>query len=72
MKQPLNNIQSSDLPNVINNNLGWNPDQVINLTIESSEFSEENLLSVMNRIGKKAQENGLTEEILNELLADES
>ena len=43
MKQPLNNIQSSDLPNVINNNLGWNPDQVINLTIESSEFSEENL-----------------------------
>lgn len=72
MKQPLNNIQSSDLPNVINNNLGWNPDQVINLTIESSEFSEENLLSVMNRIGKKARENGLTEEILNELLADES
>ena len=72
MKQPLNNIQSSDLPNVINNNLGWNPDQVINLTIESSEFSEENLLSVMNRIGKKAQENRLTEEILNELLADES
>jgi hypothetical protein len=72
MKQHLNNIQSSDLPNVINNNLGWNPDQVINLTIESSEFSEENLLSVMNRIGKKAQENGLTEEILNELLADES
>ena len=59
MKQPLNNIQSSDLPNVINNNLGWNPDQVINLTIESSEFSEENLLSVMNRIGKKAQENGI-------------
>ena len=72
MKQPLNNIQSSDLPNVINNNLGWNPDQVINLTIESSEFSEENLLSVMNRIGKKAQENGLTEKILNNLLADES
>ena len=71
MKQTLNNIQVSDLPNVINN-LGFQPNQVINLTIESSEFPEDNLLSVMDRIGKKAQENGLTEEILNELLADES
>jgi hypothetical protein len=71
MKQTLNNIQVSDLPNVINN-LGFQPNQVINLTIESSEFPEDNLLSVMDCIGKKAQENGLTEEILNELLADES
>ena len=71
MKQTLCNIQVSDLSNVINN-LGFKPDQVINLTIESSEYSEENLLNVMDRIGKKAQENGLTEEILNELLADES
>jgi hypothetical protein len=52
--------------------LGFNPDQVINLTIESSEFPEDSLLNVMDRIGKKAQENGLTEEILDELLADES
>ena len=71
MKQTLCNIQVSDLSNVINN-LGFKPDQVINLTIESSEYSEENVLSVMDRIGKKAQENGLTEEILNDLLADES
>ena len=71
MKQTLCNIQVSDLSNVINN-LGFKPDQVINLTIESSEYSEENLLSAMDRIGKKAQENGLTEEILNDLLADES
>ena len=71
MKQTLCNIQVSDLSNVINN-LGFKPDQVINLTIESSEYSEENLLTVMDRIGKKAQENGLTEEILNNLLADES
>jgi hypothetical protein len=71
MKQTLNNIQVSDLPNMINN-LGFQPNQDINLTIESSEFPEDNLLSVMDRIGKKAQENGLTEEILNELLADES
>jgi len=71
MKQTLCNIQVSDLSNVINN-LGFKPNQVINLTIESSEYSEENLLNVMDRIGKKAQENGLTEEILNDLLADES
>jgi hypothetical protein len=71
MKQTLCNIQVSDLSNVINN-LGFKPNQVINLTIESSEYSEENLLSVMDRIGKKAQENGLTEEILNDFLADES
>jgi hypothetical protein len=71
MKQTLCNIQVSDLSNVINN-LGFKPDQVINLTIESSEYSEENLLTVMDCIGKKAQENGLTEEILNDLLADES
>jgi len=71
MKQTLCNIQVSDLSNVINN-LCFKPDQVINLTIESSEYSEENLLTVMDRIGKKAQENGLTEEILNDLLADES
>lgn len=71
MKQTLCNIQVSDLSNVINN-LGFKPDQVINLTIESSEYSEENLLSVMDRIGNKAQKDGLTEEILNDLLADES
>jgi hypothetical protein len=52
MKQTLNNIQVSDLPNIINN-LGFNSNQVINLTIESSDFPEDSLLSVMDRIGKK-------------------
>ena len=33
---------------------------------------EEDLLTVFDRIGKNAQEKGLTEEILQELLADES
>ncbi|NMG59504.1 hypothetical protein E1H12_13490 [Geitlerinema sp. P-1104] len=33
---------------------------------------EENLLMVFDRIGKNAQEKGLTEEILQQLLADES
>ena len=33
---------------------------------------EEGLLTVFERIGKNAQQKGLTEEILQELLADES
>jgi hypothetical protein len=68
MKQVVSNVKVSNLPELINR-LGFSPNQVINLTIESSE---EELLAVMDRIGKKAQENGLTEEILAELLADES
>lgn len=64
----VSNVKVSDVPELINR-LGFSPNQVVNLTIESSE---EELLAVMNRIGKKAQENGLTEEILAELLADES
>jgi hypothetical protein len=68
MKQVVSNVKVSDVPELINR-LGFSPNQVVNLTIESSE---EELLAVMDRIGKKAQENGLTEEILAELLADES
>ncbi|MFO8038284.1 MAG: hypothetical protein R6U67_02420 [Sodalinema sp.] len=33
---------------------------------------EEDLLTVFDRIGKNAQDKGLTEEILQQLLADES
>jgi len=38
----------------------------------SPKVAEENLLSVFNRIGRNAQAKGLKEEILEELLADES
>jgi len=38
----------------------------------SPKVAEENLLSVFNRIGRNAQAKGLNEEILEELLADES
>ncbi|MGI0480293.1 hypothetical protein ACN4EE_05835 [Geminocystis sp. CENA526] len=37
-----------------------------------SQNQEEDLLSVFDRIGKNAQGKGLTEEILEELLVDES
>jgi len=38
----------------------------------AKDQAEEDLLNVFNRIGKNAQAKGLTEEILKELLADES
>ncbi|HEY9864925.1 MAG TPA: hypothetical protein V6D21_12180 [Candidatus Obscuribacterales bacterium] len=38
----------------------------------SPKIEDENLLSVFDRIGKNAQSKGLTPEILEELLADES
>lgn len=38
----------------------------------SLEHKNEDLVSVFDRIGKNAQAKGLTEEILEELLADES
>ncbi|MFM6154283.1 MAG: hypothetical protein ACKO2Z_33905 [Sphaerospermopsis kisseleviana] len=38
----------------------------------AKDEAEEDLLTVFDRIGKNAQAKGLTEEILTELLADES
>jgi hypothetical protein len=40
--------------------------------ISISEPTKDDLLTIMDLIGKEAQENGLTEEILEELLTDES
>ncbi|WP_228051615.1 hypothetical protein [Sphaerospermopsis aphanizomenoides] len=38
----------------------------------AKDEAEEDLLTVFDRIGKNAQAKGLTEEIVEELLADES
>jgi hypothetical protein len=40
--------------------------------INSPKNQEEDLLTVFDRIGKNAQSKGLTEEILEQLLSDES
>jgi hypothetical protein len=40
--------------------------------ISISETTKDDLLAIMDLIGKEAQENGLTEEILENLLTDES
>ena len=42
------------------------------IKINLPKKKEEDLLTVFDRIGKNAQAKGLTEEILEELLADES
>lgn len=42
------------------------------IKINLPKKKEEDLLTVFDRIGKNAQSKGLTEEILAELLADES
>jgi hypothetical protein len=42
------------------------------IKINSPKKQEEDLLNVFDRIGRNAQAKGLTEEILEELLADES
>jgi hypothetical protein len=68
MKQVLKNIKVSEIPTLIAQ-LGLSPEQEVDLTIEENS---ENLLSIMDKVGKKAQAKGLTEAKLAELLADES
>jgi hypothetical protein len=68
MIQTINQIKISEIVEAIQR-MGVNQDTLINLTIETVE---EDILSVFNRIGKEAQNKGLTEEILEELLADQS
>lgn len=68
MKQVIKNLKVSEIPAVIAQ-LGLSPEQEVNLTIEEASDS---LLSIMDKIGEKAQAKGLTEEKLAELLANES
>jgi hypothetical protein len=68
MKQVLKNIKVSEIPTLIAQ-LSLSPEQEVNLTIEENS---ESLISIMDKVGKKAQAKGLTEDKLTELLADES
>lgn len=68
MKQTIKQIKISDIPEAIQR-MGIDPTTMINLTIETLE---DDILTVFNQIGKEAQAKGLTKEILEELLADES
>ena len=68
MQQTIKQIKISEIGNAIQR-MGVNQDTLINLTIETVE---EDILTIFNRIGKEAKSKGLTEENLEELLADES
>ncbi len=68
MKQILKKVKVSEIPQLIAQ-LGLSGEQEVNITIEAAS---ENLLEIMDRIGKQAQDKGLTEAQLTELLADES
>ena len=68
MKQTIEKIKISEINEVIKQ-MGVNQNTIINLTIETVE---DDFLTLFNQIGQEAQAKGLTEEILEELLADES
>ncbi len=68
MKQTIEKIKISEINEVIKQ-MGVNQNTIINLTIETVE---DDFLTLFNQIGQEAQSNGLTEKILEELLADES
>jgi hypothetical protein len=70
MREVIKNVKVAEIPNLIAQ-LGLSPEQQVNLTIEDSVPDNE-LLLLMDRIGRKAQEKGLTEEQLADLLQDES
>jgi hypothetical protein len=68
MKQVIKRIRISELSEIVNQ-MGISQNTMVDVTIETTQ---DDLLAIMDLIGKEAQENGLTEEILEELLADES
>lgn len=68
MKQVIKRIKISELSEIVKQ-MGINQNTMVDVTIETTQ---DDLLAIMDLIGKEAQENALTEEILEELLADES
>ena len=67
-KKIMQNIKIKDIPSFIDR-LNLSPEKTVNITIESAD---DDLLSIMDRIGKTAQQKGINEEKLAEILEDES
>ncbi len=68
MKETIKQIKVSDVYAVINS-LNISQEEIINLTIETVE---DDVLKIFKEIANEAEEKGLTEDILTELLLDES
>ena len=60
--------EASELSEIVKQ-MGINQNTMVDVTIETTK---DDFLAIMDLIGKEAQANGLTEEILEELLTDES
>ena len=68
MKKFIKQIRISELSELVKQ-MDINQNTMVDVTIETTK---DDLLVMIDAIGKEAQENGLTEEILEGLLADES
>ena len=68
MKKVIKQIRISELSEFVKQ-MDINQNTMVDVTIETTK---DDLLVMIDAIGKEAQENGLTEEILEGLLADES
>lgn len=68
MKQTIKQIKVSDIYEIINS-LNLSQEEIINITIETVR---DDILKVFKEIATEAEEKGLTEEILADLLTDES
>jgi hypothetical protein len=68
MKQTIKQIKISEISAAIQR-MGISQDTMINVTVETIE---DDFLTVFDQIGAEAKTKGLTEEILEQLLADES
>jgi hypothetical protein len=68
MKQTIKQIKIGEVSAAIQR-MGISQDTMINVTVETIE---DDLLTVFDRIGAEAQTKGLTEEILEQLLAGEN
>lgn len=71
MKEIIRNVKVSDIPTVIRK-LGWSENTRVHLTIESQDEATHALMDIVNDIRIHAKSQGLTDEKLEELLADES
>jgi hypothetical protein len=68
MKQVIKRVRISELSEIVNQ-MGINQNTMVDVTIETTQ---DDLLAIMDLIDKEAQKNALTEEILEDLLTDES
>lgn len=67
-KTVITNVKVKDIPELIAQ-LKLSPETKVNLSIEETE---NDLLAIMDRIGKAAEARGLTDEKLAEIIEDES